>query len=116
MEDQTKYQHIIDKLNKGIRFGLFDDGSRCYFSDGEQVSYTTLWKALRSIHNLPVGHHRTISQLCPNTFAGTFTHDYSRHNWKNGKARRPLLQVREFIARIYWEYFLANKLSYKSAV
>jgi len=115
MENQAKYQHIIDKLSRNIKFGLFEDG-KCFFSDGEQVSYTALWKALRIIHQLPDNHHKTIPQLCSNTFAGTFTYKYSRHNWQDGTPRSSMKQFRDFIGKIYWELFLANKLSYKQAV
>ena len=89
MENKINYEYIIGKLDKGIKFGLFEDGARCYFRDGEQVSYTALWKAIRTIYNLPDCHHKTLTQLCPDTFAGTFTHKYAKHNWKPEKPERP---------------------------
>ena len=83
MEGQEKYQRIVEKLQNGMSFGLFENGSKCYFEDGEKVGYHDLWKALRIVHELPDGaHHKTLPGLCPDTFVGTFMCKFSKHNWK----------------------------------
>jgi hypothetical protein len=104
MEDLTKYQHIIDKLSSGMRFGLFEDYSKCYFEDGEYVSYTNLWKALRIKNNLPDMHHKTIAQLCPKTFIGSYSHKFAKHRWNPRQPFRPfsfLLQNLHTASRPY---------------
>ena len=75
-------QSIIDKLNKGVKFGLFENGKKCYFQDGERVSYTDLWEALREVHLVENrSSHKTIHELCPDTYEGVFPYRYSSHNW-----------------------------------
>lgn len=82
-----KVQKIIDKMSDGIEFGLFDGSQMsCYFRDGEKAGYNDLWKALRIIHNLGDGvHHKTIHDLCPDLFAGSFPYRFEKHNWKKKK-------------------------------
>jgi hypothetical protein len=82
MAESEHYPEIIDKLKNGMQFGLFEDGAKCYFRDGSKVSYTDLWKALRKMHGLESGHNKTIAELCPSTFAGTFPYKHSQHRWK----------------------------------
>ena len=81
MEDSTKYQKIIDKISKGRKFGLFEDGMKCYFQDGEQVSYNDLWKALRMKYQLDGKHHKTLPELCPELFIGAVPHKFSKLRW-----------------------------------
>ncbi len=85
MEDTTKLEAIIEKLNKGMHFGLFDDGNKCYFQDGEHVSYTDLWKSLHMVHKLD-HHHKTLPEICPDTFVGAFKYKFSRHKWKKNRS------------------------------
>jgi hypothetical protein len=73
---------IIIKLINASRFGIFAEGKDCYFEDGEKISYTDLWAAVRSIHNLPVTHNKTLAELCPKTFEGNYRYKFSRHKWK----------------------------------
>lgn len=83
MGEELKYQPIVDKLLKGIHFGLFHDGQRCFFQDGTEVSYSTLWLALRAAFDIPPGPcKKTISEICPDLFEGTFPYGHSRHRWK----------------------------------
>ena len=81
MEDSTKYQKIIEKISNGLKFGLFEDGNKCYFQDGEQVSYNDLWKALRMKYELDGSHKKTIPQLCPESFIGVVPHKFSKIRW-----------------------------------
>ncbi|MBX2904468.1 MAG: hypothetical protein KF744_00415 [Taibaiella sp.] len=82
MELEQKYNEIVNRLRQGMKFGLFENGMRCYFQDGTHISYNDLWKAIR-IHQGTEGvEKRSLSQLCPDTFVGTHAHKYSRHNWK----------------------------------
>jgi len=84
MENNEHIQNIINKINAGFHFALFEGSQMsCYFEDGEKVSYNDLWKALRIIHNLGDGvHHKTIHGLCPDLYEGTFNHKFSKHQWK----------------------------------
>lgn len=83
MEEYKNYVQVVDKLKQGVPFGLFEDGKSCYFQDGERVTYTDLWMALRIVHSLPqTGHNKTLLELCPDTFVGTFNYRHSRHSWK----------------------------------
>ena len=83
MQECSNYHQVIDKLTVGLHFGLFEDGHKCYFQDGEEVSYTDLWIALRIVLHLPLGlDHKTLTELCPDTFDGTFPYKFSKHKWK----------------------------------
>ena len=82
MQHKDRITKIVSKLNAGIKFGLFDDGSQCYFSDGEKVRYSELWIALRKIYALEVNAHgRTISELSNAQFEGIFRHSFDKHKW-----------------------------------
>ena len=76
MEATEAQQIIIEKLNNGGQFGLYEGGTSCYFDDGTKVHYRDLWAALRIIHNLDTNHHKTLSELCPG-FKGTFSNKFS---------------------------------------
>ncbi len=78
----SKTQQVIDKLLAGKRFGLFGASIDCYFEDGTRVSYNDLWKALKKIHNLEPGHQQKLQDLCPDTYAGTYSYNYFWHRWK----------------------------------
>lgn len=82
MENEEKYKQIAIKLCNGMAFGLFEDGQKCYFQDGEKVSYTDLWKALRVLYREDEIHHKTLPEICPDLFAGTFAYKFSKHKWK----------------------------------
>ena len=87
MEEQTTYNHIIEKLSDGIPFGLFEEGQKCYFKDGEQCHYIDLWKAVRIMYELGDGtHNKTLYGLFPDTFEGVFDKKFSRHSWKKKRA------------------------------
>ena len=77
MENQ-KIKNITIKLIDGIRFGLYDSGSTCYFEDGTRVNYHDLWKAIRLLNNLEIGHKKTLYELYPNTFLGTSSRNFSK--------------------------------------
>ena len=62
-------------------FGLFENGDKCYFQDGERVSYTELWMAIREYYNLPVRHHNTLAEVCKELFVGNHRYKFSRHKW-----------------------------------
>jgi hypothetical protein len=73
---------IITKLNKGVKFGMYDGGKSCYFEDGTRVDYKDLWDAIRTINNLDRSHSKTIFELCPNNYLGTFPHKFGKHKWR----------------------------------
>ena len=79
MERKTKNQVIIDKINDGIKFGLYEGGKVCFFDDGTHVSYSELWTVLRIMNNLEIGHKRTLFELCPETYRGVFPFKFSRN-------------------------------------
>ncbi len=82
MELEQKYNEIVSRLKQGMKFGLFENGMRCYFQDGTQISYNDLWRAIRICNGTDGVEKRSLSQICPDTFVGTHTYKYSRHNWK----------------------------------
>lgn len=82
MELEQKYNEIVNRLRQGMKFGLFENGMRCYFQDGTHISYNDLWKAIRIYQGTEGVEKRSLSQLYPDTFIGTHAHKYSRHNWK----------------------------------
>lgn len=85
MAEEILHTHIIEKLNQGIPFGLFEEGQKCYFRDGESVHYSDLWKAVRIMHNLGDGpHNKTLFSLFPESFEGVFEKKFSRHIWRKG--------------------------------
>ncbi|GAA4468501.1 hypothetical protein GCM10023093_26210 [Nemorincola caseinilytica] len=76
-------EYIIGKLKNKEKFGLFDDGSKCYFQDGTRIHYTDLWRAIRVVNG--IGESRPCKRLpeeCPQSFVGIFSYKYSKHNWK----------------------------------
>ncbi len=73
---------IIKNLKNGIKFGMYDGGKSCYFEDGTRVDYKELWEAVRTINNLDRGHSKTIFELCPDNYLGTFPHKFTRHKWR----------------------------------
>ncbi len=85
MDQEEKYREIITRLNQGMKFGLFENGMKCYFQDGTHISYNDLWRAIRLQGNLETAEKRSLSQLCPDTYVGTHPYKYSRHNWKKEK-------------------------------
>lgn len=83
MEDQKTYQHIIKKLTDGIPFGLFEEGKKCFFKDGEQVHYSDIWTAVKIMHNVQPGDPaKTLFELCPKTFEGIFPYKFTKHKFR----------------------------------
>ena len=64
-----------------MKFGMYDGGSSCYFVDGTEVNYADLWDALRTIHNLPKAHNKTLYDLCPGTYLGVFNYRFHHLLW-----------------------------------
>ena len=77
--ENRKIDNIIAKLKHGIKFGMYNGGSDCYFEDGTKVHYEDLWRAIRTLNNLEMGHKKTLFELYPGTFAGTFPHNFSKY-------------------------------------
>ncbi len=82
MAQEEKYSEIVEKLNRGMKFGLFEKGMKCYFQDGTHIGYNELWKAIKLQQNLETTGHKSLAQLCPDTYVGSYTYKHSRHNWK----------------------------------
>ncbi len=82
MEKQERHEIILGKLKSNMLFGLFEDGRKCYFRYSAKVSYTDPWKALRELHGEENIHHKTLPEICPDLFVGTFNYDFSKHKWK----------------------------------
>ncbi len=83
MADIATLDHVIEKLTQRIPFGLFEDGQKCYFKDGEMIHYSDLWKAVRKMYDLGDGpHNKTLYGLFPDTFEGVHERKFSRHFWK----------------------------------
>ncbi len=72
-----KMENISAKLSRGVNFGLYDNG--CYFDDGTKVNYHDLWAAIRVANNLDAGHQKTLFDLYPNNFRGSFSHKFTRY-------------------------------------
>ena len=81
METTIKENILIRKLNAGMKFGMYCGGSSCYFEDGTPVNYADLWDALRTIHNLPKAHNKTLYDLCPGTYLGVFSYKFHNPLW-----------------------------------
>jgi hypothetical protein len=81
MAHSNEVHSTIDKLYKGTRFGFFEDTYKCYFSDGQLVSYQDLLRALRAIYK-PKDLKRSLKEICPKTFVGAFEHPFEDHIWK----------------------------------
>ncbi len=79
MEPTVQKITIINKLKNGMKFGMYDGGKSCYFEDGTRVNYKDLWDAIRTINNLELNHSKTIMELCPTTYLGTFPYKFNRH-------------------------------------
>ena len=79
MAEATQYDHIIEKLSQGIEFGLYEDGQKCYFEDGECIHYRDLWKAVRIMFDLGDGPHgKTLYGLFPDSFRGVHERKFNR--------------------------------------
>jgi hypothetical protein len=83
--ERLKVEQIITRLKKKLRFGLFDIhnalGGTWYFEDGRHMKETDLWEALRIMHNLQPGHGKTLKQLCPRNYEGSFSYTFREHEW-----------------------------------
>ncbi len=66
---------------------------KCYFQDGEKVSYNDLWKALRIKYNLDGRHNKTLPQLYPDSFIGVVPQKISKYKWENRQAFRSMFLV-----------------------
>jgi hypothetical protein len=75
----SRIEVIINHLDKGVRFGLYDGGNSCYFEDGKKVNYHELWTAIRILNKLEAGHRRTLYNLYPDLFMGTFPYKFSKY-------------------------------------
>ena len=71
---------IINKLNNGEKFALYENGNSCYFADGTKVHYKELWSALRQIHNLESHHSKNLFELCPGNFTGIYAGKFNKMN------------------------------------
>lgn len=81
-QNDQKYDDIINRLKLGMKFGLFENGMKCYFQDGKHISYNDLWKAIRLTSNEEDIQKRSLAQICPDTYVGAHPYKYTRHNWK----------------------------------
>ena len=84
MNDKEKYQTIIDKLDSGMKFGLFEKGMKCYFEDGTHIGYNELWKAIRLAKDLSERANKSLQQLYPDSYVGSHRYKHTRHKWKSG--------------------------------
>ena len=74
---------IISKLVQGEKFGLYNNGSSCYFEDGTSIHYADLWSAIRTIHSLPSNHNKNLHDLYPESFTGSHEHKFRKGNLIN---------------------------------
>ena len=88
MKGDVSITLVIEKLNAGMKFGLFGDGTRCHFRDGTKVRYSELWSAVKSIHGLENGHSKTLAELYPDTYVGSYSYGYLWHNWKRANTQK----------------------------
>lgn len=82
MEIEEKYKELIDKLNRGEKFGVFERSMNCFFQDGTQVSYKDLWKAVKLKHNIESAGTMSLAQLCPDNYVGSYSYKHTKHDWK----------------------------------
>jgi len=75
----ARIEIIMINLNKKVRFGLYEDGKYCYFENGLKVNYHELWTAIRILNKLDAVHKRTLYDLYPTLFMGTFPHKFSKY-------------------------------------
>jgi len=73
---------IVEKLNSGMKFGLFGRKFNCYFQDGTKVRYSELWAAIKEIQSLNNENKKTLAELYPDTFVGVHKYYYLWHNWR----------------------------------
>ena len=89
MEEELVFTHVMEKLSNKIPFGLFEDGKKCYFADGEQVHYKDLWTAIKKMpQTTDEIRGKTLNQLFPDIFEGSFPYKHSRHNWKKKATKK----------------------------
>ena len=81
METSQKVTNIINRLNKGMKFGMYNGGKDCYFEDGTKVEYKDLWDSLRVMHNLTGVHNKTLFELCPETYMGIIPYKFTKFIW-----------------------------------
>ncbi|MBE2289575.1 MAG: hypothetical protein IAE95_08480 [Chitinophagaceae bacterium] len=81
-QHEEKYREIIERLDRGMKFGLFENGNKCYFQDGLQIAYTDLWQAIKLRFNSADVSKMPLSQICPDAYVGAHTYKFSRHNWR----------------------------------
>ncbi len=76
-----RLEMIIYKLSQGVRFGLYENGDSCYFEDGKKVNYGELWTAIRIIKKLGPVHRKTLFELYPDLFMGTFPYKFPKYKF-----------------------------------
>jgi hypothetical protein len=81
-ELEGKYEEIVNRLKLGMKFGLFENGMKCYFQDGKHISYNDLWKAIRLANQEEDIQKKSLAQICPDTYVGAHSYKYTQHKWK----------------------------------
>ena len=68
------------RLDKGMKFGLYEGGKICYFDDGTSVGQTELWQMVRNQKHLDTTDSNiTLTELYPDTYIGVFKHKFSTY-------------------------------------
>lgn len=83
MERTLNFETIVEKLERGEKFGLFEESNKCFFEDGSRASYELLWKAVRTVNGIEErALCKSLAEEFPYAFVGVHKHKHSRHNWK----------------------------------
>jgi hypothetical protein len=81
-QDAETENIAIEKIRRGMEFGLFGEEANCYFEDGKKVTYEMLWEAIRFVYTLDIDHHKTLYDVCTYSFIGKTKRRYSKRQWK----------------------------------
>ena len=98
MDYTLQFQHVIEKLKHNERFGLFERGQICCFEDGTRVDYSTIWRAMKEVYPAELIRHKTMAQICPDSFVGSFSHTFARHDWIRSTRKSTIKNILQILS------------------
>ena len=83
MKKVSNFMQAVEKIQNKERFALFEDGNKCYFKDGTEISSSDLWLAIQVYMTFPPApSDKPLVEVCPVSFERVFQCKYKNYIWK----------------------------------